>query len=238
MGDVREQAEGSEKTKPNVADNLRAVRERITQACEQCGRNTDDVTLIAVSKSQPLTRIAAALEAGQRVFGENYVQEAGSRWPDLRRRYPDAEVHMIGGLQTNKAKDAVALFDVIQSVDRPRLAAAIAKEIASSGKPVNIFVQVNTGEEEQKAGVWPEAADDFITLCRNDHGLNVVGLMAIPPADEDIALHTALLAKIAARNGLSGLSVGMSADYETAVTFGATHVRVGSAIFGPRPPKS
>ena len=162
------------------------------------------------------------------------MQEAASRWPALRERYPGVTLHLIGALQTNKARDAVALFDVIQTLDRPRLAAALAKEMARQDRRLGCFVQVNTGAEPQKAGVMPDAADAFIASCRDDHGLTIEGLMAIPPADEDIALHTAFLAKIAERNGLSQLSIGMSDDYADAVRFGATHVRVGSAIFGQR----
>lgn len=221
----------------DVAANLAAVRARIAAAAAAAGRDPAAVTLIAVGKAQPLERLEAALAAGQRVFGENYVQEAAGRWPALRERYPDVEVHMIGALQTNKSKEAVALFDVIQTVDRPKLAASLAKEMAKQARQRAVFVQVNTGEEPQKAGVWPADADAFIAACKSERGLEVRGLMAIPPADEDIALHTAFLAEIATRNGLSGLSIGMSDDYEDAVRFGATHVRVGSAIFGARPPR-
>ena len=219
----------------DVAANLAAIRARIEAAAAEAGRDPAGVTLIAVGKAQPLERIEAALEAGQRVFGENYVQEAAGRWPALRGRYPDVALHMIGALQTNKAKEAVALFDVIQTVDRPKLAAALAKEMAKQDRQVAVFIQVNTGEEPQKAGVMPADADAFIEACKTEHGLRVLGLMAIPPAEEDIALHTAFLAKLADRNGLKGLSIGMSDDFEAAVGFGATHVRVGSAIFGARP---
>jgi hypothetical protein len=219
----------------NVAANLASVRAAIRAAAEAAGRDPAAVTLIAVSKAQPSERIEAALAAGERVFGENYVQEAASRWPELRQRYPDVTLHMIGALQTNKAKEAVALFDVVQTVDRPRLAAALAKEMAKQGRRLGCFIQVNTGAEPQKAGVMPEQADAFVEECRSVHGLDVEGLMAIPPADEDVALHAAFLGKIAARNGLTKLSIGMSDDFEAAIRFGATHVRVGSAIFGPRP---
>jgi pyridoxal phosphate enzyme (YggS family) len=221
----------------NVAANLASVRAAIRAAAEAAGRDPAAVTLIAVSKAQPSERIEAALAAGERVFGENYVQEAASRWPELRQRYPDVTLHMIGALQTNKAKEAVALFDVVQTVDRPRLAAALAKEMAKQGRRLGCFIQVNTGAEPQKAGVMPEQADAFVEECRSVHGLDVEGLMAIPPADEDVALHAAFLGKIAARNGLAKLSIGMSDDFATAIRFGATHVRVGSAIFGPRPPR-
>jgi hypothetical protein len=190
-----------------------------------------------VSKAQPDARVVAALEAGHRVFGENYVQEAKARWPALRARYPDVALHMIGPIQSNKAKDAVALFDVIETVDRPKLARVLAAEMARQGRRPACFVQVNTGEEPQKAGVLPADADAFVAECRRLE-LPVVGLMAIPPEDEEASLHFALLAAIARRNGLEQLSMGMSADYEIAVQFGATHVRVGSAIFGARPPKS
>ncbi len=234
---VDEQGEAAQTGAIDVAANLAAVRANIQTACEQAKRDPAEVSLIAVSKAQPLERLEAALAAGQRIFGENYVQEAQARWPDLRARYPDAEVHMIGALQTNKAREAVATFDIIQSVDRPRLAAALAKEMQRSARKIRVFVQVNTGEEDQKAGAWPADADAFIDTCKSEHGLDVQGLMAIPPADEEIALHAMLLGKIAARNGLTALSIGMSADYQKAIAVGATHVRVGTAIFGPRPPK-
>lgn len=226
------------KSEVDVAGNLVAVREAIDEAAVEAKREARSVTLIAVSKAQPLERIEAALAAGQRVFGENYVQEAESRWPALRQSYPDVELHLIGALQTNKARDAVRLFDVVQTVDRPRLATALAREITKQGKQLQCFVQVNTGAEPQKAGVMPEDADAFIDACRETHGLDVRGLMAIPPADEDIALHTAFLSEIAKRNGLAQISIGMSDDYADAVRFGATMVRVGSAIFGARPPRA
>ena len=219
-----------------VADNLAAVRARIAAAAAAVGRDGAEVTLVAVSKAQPDARVITALDAGQRVFGENYVQEATARWPALRARHPDLVLHMIGPIQTNKARDAVALFDVIETVDRPKLTRALAAEMARQGRRPPCFVQVNTGEEPQKAGVLPADADAFIAECRRLE-LPVVGLMAIPPEDEEPSLHFALLADIARRNGLEQLSMGMSADYEVAVQFGATHVRVGSAIFGVRPPK-
>jgi len=222
----------------DVPGNLATVRARIEAAAKEAGRDPSSVTLVAVGKAQPVDRLEAALAAGQRVFGENYVQEAAGRWPALRERYPDVELHLIGALQTNKAKEAVALFDVVQTVDRPKLAAALAKEMAKQARQLPVFIQVNTGEEPQKAGVWPADADAFIELCKSEHGLLVRGLMAIPPADEDIALHTAFLAEIAKRNGLPALSIGMSDDYEDALRFGATHVRVGSAIFGARPKRA
>lgn len=220
----------------DVATALQTVRARIAEAARSVGRDPAAVTLVAVGKAQPEERIVAALEAGQRVFGENYVQEAKARWPALRARYPDVVLHLIGPLQSNKARDAIALFDVIETVDRPKLARVLAAEMARQGRRPACFVQVNTGEEPQKAGVPPGDADAFVAECRRLE-LPVVGLMAIPPEDEEPSLHFALLAEIAKRNGLEQLSMGMSADYEIAVQFGATHVRVGSAIFGARPPR-
>jgi pyridoxal phosphate enzyme (YggS family) len=220
-----------------VAANLLAIRERIAAAARAVGRDPAAVTLVAASKAQPDARIRAALAAGQSTFGENYVQEAAARWSARRERYPDLKLHMIGPIQTNKARDAVALFDVIETLDRPKLAQALAKEMAQQERALSCFVQVNTGEEPQKAGVAPGETDAFVAECR-ELGLDVVGLMAIPPADDEPSLHFALLAKIAARNGLARLSMGMSADYEIAVQFGATHVRVGSALFGERPPRT
>lgn len=222
---------------PDVAQNLAMVRERIAEACVRGGRDPSAVTLIAVSKAQPIDRIEAALSAGQQVFGENYVQESAGRWPELRDRYPAADVHMIGPLQTNKAKAAVELFDCIQSVDRFKLAAALKKEFDRQSRQVQLYCQVNTGEEPQKAGILPKETDAFIGRCRDELGLEFAGLMAIPPAGEDIALHAQLLEKYAQRHGLAGISIGMSADYEAACEFGATHVRVGSAIFGERSSK-
>jgi len=219
-----------------VAANLAAVRARIAAAAAAVGRDGAAVTLVAVSKAQPDVRVQAALAAGQRVFGENYVQEAKARWPALRAAYPDLQLHMIGPIQTNKAKDVVALFDVIETVDRPKLARALAKEMDRLGRRPVCFIEVNTGEEPQKAGVLPADADALIAECR-DLGLPVAGLMVIPPEHEEPSLHFALLAEIAKRNGLERLSMGMSADYEIAVQFGATQVRVGSAIFGARPPR-
>jgi hypothetical protein len=220
----------------SVAANLQAVREQIAAAARSVSRDPATVTLVAVSKAQPDERIRAALEAGQRVFGENYVQEATAHWAGRRANHPDLTLHMIGPIQTNKAKEAVALFDVIETLDRPKLARALVKEMTRQERPLPCFVQVNTGEEASKAGVWPEQTDPFVAECRA-LGLNVVGLMAIPPVDEEPSLHFALLARIAQRNGLAQLSMGMSADFELAVQFGATHVRVGSALFGARPPR-
>lgn len=219
---------------PNAAERLQFVRAEIRKAALANGRKAEEVTLIAVSKTFPAEAIVPVLEAGQRVFGENRVQEAKSKWPELRERYTDVGLHLIGPLQSNKAKEAVALFDAIHTVDRPKIAEALASEIKKQGRAPKLFIEVNTGGEEQKAGVSPEAADAFIKTCRDQYGLAIEGLMCIPPFDEPPAPHFALLAKIAARNGLAKLSMGMSADYASAVAFGATHVRVGSAIFGER----
>jgi len=232
------QAAVSGEVSSDVAERIRAVRARIADAARAVGRDPAAVTLVAVGKAQPEERIQAALAAGQRVFGENYVQEAKGRWAATRAAWPGLQLHMVGPVQTNKVKDVVALFDVVETLDRPKLAEALAREMARQERRPACFVQVNTGEEVQKAGVWPAQADAFIAACRDDLGLPVVGLMAIPPEDEEPSLHFALLAKIAARNGLAQLSMGMSADFEIAVQFGATHVRVGSALFGARPPKA
>jgi pyridoxal phosphate enzyme (YggS family) len=213
---------------------LAEVQSRIAAAARAASRDPAAVTLVAVSKTHGAERVEELLRAGHRVFGENRVQEAQAKFPDLKTRYPDLELHLIGPLQTNKARDAVALFDVIESLDRPKLAAELAREMAKQNRRPACFVQINTGEEEQKAGVAPGEADAFIRACIEEHKLPVVGVMCIPPADEEPALHFALLAKIATRNGLKQVSMGMSADYETAVRFGATHVRVGSALFGAR----
>jgi pyridoxal phosphate enzyme (YggS family) len=213
---------------------LAEVRARIAAAARAAARDPAAVTLVAVSKTHGAERIEELLQAGQRVFGENRVQEAQAKFPELKTRYPDLELHLIGPLQTNKARDAVFLFDVIESVDRPKLAAELAREMAKQGRRPACFVQINTGEEEQKAGIAPGEADAFIRACVEVHKLPVVGVMCIPPADEEPTLHFALLTKIAQRNGLEQISMGMSADYETAVRFGATHVRVGSALFGAR----
>ena len=216
------------------ADHLAEVNRRIAEAAKAAGRLPADVTLVAVSKTHGPERVREVLEAGHRIFGENRVQEAQEKFPALKAEYPNLELHLIGPLQTNKARDAVALFDVIQSVDRERLAAVLAKEMERAGKRPACFIQVNTGEEAQKAGILPADLDAFVASCREAHKLPVVGLMCIPPVDEEPALHFALLAKMAKRNGLDKLSMGMSADYETAVRLGATHVRVGSALFGAR----
>lgn len=220
----------------SVADRLAQVRGRIEQACRDAGRDAAEVALVAVSKTFEPEHILPALEAGQRLFGENRVQEAKAKWPALRERFEGVELHLIGPLQTNKVREALGLFDVIHTLDRESLAAALAREIARlDGRPApRLLVQVNTGEEPQKAGIAPMEADAFINSCRDVHGLVIDGLMCIPPADEPAAAHFALLATIARRNGLKTLSMGMSGDFETAITLGATHVRVGSAIFGVR----
>ena len=210
------------------------VLARIDAAAKSAGRDGSSVQLVAVSKTQPDDRIDAMLGTGQRVFGENRVQEAMARWQPRREAGLDLELRLIGPLQSNKAKEAVALFDVIETLDRTKLAAALADECAKSGKTPRLYVQVNTGEEDQKAGVAPLDADAFIGSMRRDYGFEIEGLMCIPPSDEPAGPHFALLAKIAARNGVAKLSMGMSADYEIAVLFGATSVRVGSALFGAR----
>ena len=218
----------------DTVTRLEAIRASVTRAARDFGRKPESVTLVAVSKTKPAEQILEALEAGQRVFGENYVQEAKAKWPALKERFPEAELHMIGPLQSNKAREAVALFDVIQSLDRESLAKELAREISRAGRAPRLFVQVNTGEEPQKGGILPGDTDAFLARCREVHGLAIEGLMCIPPADEPPSPHFGLLAKIGARNGLKGLSMGMSADYEAAIQLGATHVRVGSAIFGER----
>lgn len=216
------------------ADRLAAVRQGIAQACSEAGRDPAGVTLVAVSKTFAADAIAPVIAAGQHAFGENRVQEAKGKWPDLKARHPEVALHLIGPLQSNKAKEAVALFDAIHSVDRASLCAALAKEIGKQGRSPLLFVEINTGAESQKAGILPEAADAFLRECRETYGLTISGLMCIPPFEEPAAPHFALTAKIAARNGLTLLSMGMSADYELAIRFGATHVRVGTAIFGER----
>lgn len=220
---------------PDIAGNLDAVRAEIAKAAREAGRDPGSVTLVAVGKSHPAARSRAALAAGHRVFGENRVQEAEAKWPDLKTDFPDTQLHLIGPLQTNKVRHAVALFDVIETVDRPKLAAALAREMDRSGRRPDCLIQVNTGEEPQKAGVTPGEADGFIERCRGEFALPVRGLMCIPPADDEPSLHFALLREIAQRHDLPWLSMGMSADYEIAIAFGATHVRVGTAIFGQRP---
>jgi pyridoxal phosphate enzyme (YggS family) len=217
-----------------IAANLAAVRSRIDAAARAVERAPDTVTLVAVSKTHPAASVREALAAGHRVFGENRVQEAQTKYPALREAYPDLALHLIGPLQTNKVRDAVALCDVIETVDRPRLAEALAKEMERSGRRPPCLIEVNTGEEPQKSGIFPAEADDFIIECRDRLGLPIRGLMCVPPLDDEPALHFALLREIARRTGLGLLSMGMSADFEKAIRFGATHVRVGTAIFGPR----
>jgi pyridoxal phosphate enzyme (YggS family) len=218
----------------SAAERLDLIGSRIARAQRRFGPPPERVELVAVSKTFTAEEVRLFLDAGQRVFGENRVQEAQGKFPALKAEFPELKLHLIGPLQSNKARDAVKLFDVIQTVDRPSLAEALAKEMAKVGRRPDCLVEVNTGKESQKAGVMPEEADAFIRAVREKWGLPLIGLMCIPPADEEPALHFALLREIAQRNGLNVLSMGMSADYETAVRFGATHVRVGSAIFGAR----
>jgi pyridoxal phosphate enzyme (YggS family) len=217
-----------------IERNLSVVHQRIEEAAKEAGRDAESITLVAVSKTKPAALIQQAIDAGHRVFGENRVQEAEQKFPALREACPDLRLHLIGPLQTNKVAHAVKLFDVIETVDRPRLAASLAKELAKTGLSRECYIQVNTGAEPQKAGVLPDEADAFIRTCIEEHGLPVTGLMCIPPVDEEPSLHFGLLREIARRHGLANLSMGMSADYPVAIMFGATHVRVGTAIFGAR----
>lgn len=218
-----------------VEDRLATVRQEIVRACRDAGREPGSVTLVAVSKTFGVEAIEPVIAAGQRVFGENRVQEAKAKWPALRVRYPDIELHLIGPLQSNKAREAVALFDAIHSLDRPSLAETLTKEIARQGRSPLLFVEINTGGEPQKSGVLPERADDFLKDCKEKYGLRIAGLMCLPPADEPPAPHFALTAKIAQRNEMNLLSMGMSADFAAAIALGSTHVRIGTAIFGERP---
>jgi hypothetical protein len=215
-------------------ERLVEVRGRIAAAARSAGRDVADVNLIAVSKTFEAPEIRPVLEAGHRLFGENRVQEAKRKWPALKAQFPDTKLHLVGPLQSNKAKEAVELFDAIHSIDRSKIAKAVAAEMTKQSKPLQLFVQVNTGEEPQKAGVPPKEAGDFVAMCRDHLKLNIAGLMCIPPVDEEPAVHFAFLAKLAGELGLKCLSMGMSDDFETAIEFGATHVRVGSAIFGIR----
>ncbi len=217
-----------------VAQNLTKIGQSIAAAEKNSGRKVGSVALIAVSKTFGADEIIPALEAGQRVFGENRVQEAQSKWPELRTKFTDIELHLIGPLQSNKTKEAVSLFDVIHTIDREKIAKAIGKEMMAQGKNIKLFVQVNTGREPQKAGIDPGEAVAFVERCRKVHGLDICGLMCIPPFDENPGPHFALLAQLAEKAEVEKLSMGMSADFETAIQFGATHVRVGSAIFGSR----
>ena len=218
----------------SVQDNLSDIHKRITNVAAECGRDAADINLVAVSKVQPQEKLQEALEAGHRLFGENRVQEAQAHWAHLREDYPDLRLHLIGPLQTNKAKEAVALFDVIETVDREKLARALAKEMEKQDRHLPCFIQVNTGEEEQKAGIAPKDIAEFYDFCVNECGLNIVGLMCIPPVEDPPALHFALLQKYAKELGLKELSMGMSADYEKAIPLGATYVRVGTGVFGAR----
>lgn len=213
---------------------LEGVRARIAEAAREVRRAPEAVTLVAVSKTFGEAEIMPVLDAGHRVFGENRVQEAKTKWPALRERYAAIELHLIGPLQSNKARDAVALFDCIHTIDRPKIARAVAEEMARQQRRLKLFIEVNTGEEAQKAGATPAELPTLVALCRDELKLEITGLMCIPPHEEEAAVHFALLAKLAREHGLSGLSMGMSADFETAIQFGATHVRVGSAIFGAR----
>ena len=218
----------------NIADALAQVKAEIARACQTAGRDPAEVTLVAVTKTFGVEAIEQAIAAGQTIFGENRVQESKAKWPALKQQNPRIALHLIGPLQSNKAKEAVAMFEAIHSVDRPSVCAALAKEIAKQNRRPMLFVEINTGAEPQKSGILPEDADAFLKSCRDDYGLVIEGLMSIPPLDEAPAPHFALTSKIAARNGLRYLSMGMSADYALAVEFGATHVRIGSAIFGER----
>ena len=218
----------------SAPERLKRVRHEIVAAAEMAKRSPGDIELVAVSKTFDIDAVRPVLTAGQRVFGENRVQEAERKWPELKREFADVELHLIGPLQSNKAKEAVALFDVIHTIDRDKIARAIADEISRQGRTLRLFVQVNTGEEPQKAGVMPREAKTFVDFCRGELKLPIVGLMCIPPVDEESAVHFAFLAKLAKEAGVHGLSMGMSSDFETAIAFGATHVRVGSAIFGGR----
>lgn len=219
----------------DVREALAEVRRKIETAEREAGRSAGSVTLTAVSKTFGAEAIRPALEAGQRVFGENRVQEAGSKWPALKDAFPDTELHLIGPLQSNKAADAVALFDVVETIDREKIARVLADEMRKQARTLKAYVQVNTGLEPQKAGIDPRETKAFVRRCREEFGLQVEGLMCIPPADENPGPHFALLAKLAIECGLAKLSMGMSGDFETAIAFGATSVRLGSAIFGSRP---
>ena len=218
-----------------MTSNLMDIEEKIAAAAEHCGRVPKDITLVAVSKVHIEETILPVLESGQQVFGENRVQEAAQKWPALKNRFDNVKLHLIGPLQTNKARQAVHLFDVIETVDRPKLAKMLARIFEEEAKKCDIYIQINTGHEKQKAGILPESADKFITLCRDDLKLPVKGVMCIPPFDEDSTQHFKLLKEIADRNNIKNLSMGMSSDFEKAIKNGATHVRVGTAIFGTRP---
>ncbi len=218
----------------HIGDNLQAIGERIAAAARQAERQPDDITLIAVSKTFPIPFLEAAIAAGQRIFGENRVQEAKEKWPSLLKTHPGLELHLIGPLQTNKVAEAVELFDVIHVLDREKLARKLSTVLGAAGHKPRLYIQVNTGEEPKKSGVFPKQADDFIAFCRDETRLDIAGLTCVPPVDDPPGLHFALLRQIAVRNDLHHLSMGMSGDFETALRFGATHLRLGSAIFGPR----
>jgi PLP dependent protein len=218
----------------SVEERLQDVRDKIAKAAQEAGREPDSVSLVAVSKTFDADHIRPTIEAGQRVFGENRVQEAQGKWPALKADTPAIELHLIGPLQSNKAADAVALFDVVETVDREKIARALAEEVKRQTRSIRFYIQVNTGLEPQKAGIAPDDVAAFVTLCRDELGMQIEGLMCIPPVDENPGPHFALLAKLAGENGLKKLSMGMSGDFETAIGFGATSVRVGSAIFGTR----
>jgi pyridoxal phosphate enzyme (YggS family) len=220
---------------PLIATHLRRIRDRIAEACLRANRDPASVTLVAVSKTHPVEAVAAALACGQTIFGENRVQEAATKFPALRADHPALRLHLIGALQTNKARDAVRIADVIESLDRPKLAVALREAMVKEGRQPSFLVQVNIGDEPQKAGIGRAEADAFIRACREEHGLPVTGLMCIPPAEGDPRPHFAALAAMAARHGLGTLSMGMSGDFEAAIAEGATHIRVGTAIFGGRP---
>lgn len=219
----------------DVAANLKSIQSDIEAVCAPFGHDPSTVTLVAVSKKQPDERIQAALDAGHRVFGENRVQEAYEHWEHRKGDYSDLTLHLIGPLQSNKTKEAVALFDVIESVDRLKIARKLSEEMKAQGRNIPCFIQVNTGEEEQKSGILPQDLPDFYKICVEEHGLDIQGLMCIPPIDEAPALHFALLKKLAEERGLKKLSMGMSADYEKAVQLGTTHIRIGTGVFGERP---
>ena len=234
LAQIKNSSPGVERRMNDAVLRLGQVKEKIVAAEREAKRDAGAVTLVAVSKTFEAAEIRPVIDAGQRAFGENRVQEAQGKWPDLKAEFPDVELHLIGPLQSNKAREAVALFDVIETVDREKIAAELSKEITKQGKAPGLYVQVNTGSEPQKAGIEPREAVAFVQRCREVHGLVVEGLMCIPPADENPGPHFALLAKLAHEAGVERLSMGMSGDYELAVAFGATSVRVGSAIFGSR----
>ena len=218
----------------DISEAFTQVKTKIDRVAYNCKRPTEEITLIAVSKQQQENRIDASLAAGHRVFGENRVQEAQKRWANRKSHFPELCLHLIGPLQSNKAADAVQLFDVIHTIDRPKIAVAIAKEAAQQNKNIQCFIQVNTGDEPQKSGISPRDLSSFVDFCRGEVGLPITGLMCIPPVDEEAAIHFGFLNTLASRNNLTGLSMGMSSDYEEAIRFGATHIRVGSALFGSR----